>query len=221
MKANIICFLKGSGGNFLARIFSLDTTTVPLGGMIDNGLVDLLQRLERYDYTKFFGMNFTQVQNNGLSNWVNQELTHLYFPMALGFEKLVKLNLDIVEPIHPEHFEEKISYFGKDDKLTFVYVDPTNCVDWIVDQRYHKGVVLPNVPRSSVLASTLTDIEQLTLLRKKYNFVSSINLENILMSESSFLDEYKKTCDMFGLTVHEECALQIYRSWKLTWKNTK
>ena len=39
------------------------------------------------------------------------------------------------------------------------------------------------------------------------------------MSEESFLDEYKKTCSVFGLTVHEEFALQIYRSWKLTWKD--
>jgi hypothetical protein len=219
MKANIICFLKGSGGNFLARVLSLDTTTVPLGGIVDDSQVDLQQRLERYDYTKFLDMNFSQMQSNGLSNWVDQELTHLCFPLAMGFEKLAKLNLDIVEPIHPEHFEEKISYFGQDHELTFVYLDPTNCVDWIVDQRYHKGVVLQNTPRSSALALTLANIDQLNSLRKKYNFIYSINLENILMSESTFLDEYKKTCDVFGLTVHEECALQIYRSWKLTWKN--
>ena len=109
MKANIICFLKGSGGNFLARVLSLDTTTVPLGGIVDDSQVDLQQRLERYDYTKFLDMNFSQMQSNGLSNWVDQELTHLCFPLAMGFEKLAKLNLDIVEPIHPEHFEEKIS----------------------------------------------------------------------------------------------------------------
>ena len=218
MKANIICFLKGSGGNFLARVLSLDTTTVPFGGMIDGNSVNLQQRLERYDYTKFLGMNFTQIQNNGLSNWVDRELTRWYFPLTMGFDKLISLDLDIVEPVHPEHFEQKISYFGQDDKLIFIYLDPTNCVDWIVDQRYHKGVVSQNTPRSSVLASTLLDIEQLNSLRKKYNFISSINLENILMSEYKFLDEYKKTCDVCGLSTHEEFALKIYRSWKLTWK---
>ena len=187
MKAILICFVKGSGGNFLSRVLSLDTNVIPIGGMREGKIMSEIERLERYDYTKFSSLDFSSRNSNGLSNWVDRELNHFYFPLTMGVENLIKLNLDIVEPMHPEHFEQKLNYFGQDDNLIFGYIDPSDCLDWIIDQRYHKGVMLQQSPKLSILASTLDELEQLKSLQKNNNFIFSISLKNILESESKFL----------------------------------
>jgi hypothetical protein len=209
-------FLRGSGGNFLARVLTLDPSTVPIGGGADTAHLPTNKRVDRYRYDdQFSNKKFNVFLDSKLSVWVDKELNQYYFPLTIGVEKLIELNLIIVEPMHPEHFEQKLQYFGNDDQLTFFYVDPTNCMKWIVEQRLHKGAYTPST--ASIEQNTLDELNCLMQLLKKYDPIS-IKLENIIHSELEFLKEYRLACKNLKLPPYPTEDLEIYQSWKKTWK---
>ena len=160
MIANIILFVAGSGGNFLARILTLDPATIPIGGDGETAS----ERSELYHYSnidKLLNKKYNNFNNNGLSDWVEIELNKMFFPMTLGVEKITKMNKILVEPIHPSHYETKLGYFGKDDILKILYIDPIDCEQWITTQRIHKGVVKDNKSFDLQLNRTKFEIEDL------------------------------------------------------------
>jgi hypothetical protein len=211
-------FVKGSGGNFLARVLTLDPATVPLGGTVDNSSLTTPERLDRYRYNdQFYTKQFNKPSgNNGLSHWVNMELNQYYFPLTMGVEKLIDLNLTVVEPIHPEHFEQKLQYFGVDDQIKFCYIDPLDCHSWIVDQRFHKGVCSANTSRVAAEKQVFDDCKHLQQIVTD-EFVP-VNLKNILLSGQDFLNEYDKICKHLNILSFPTEALEIYQTWKKTWK---
>ena len=216
MNANLVMFLRGSGGNFLARVLTLDPSTVPLGGAVGTSHVTTEERVDRYRYNdQFTNKKFNTFLDNGLSFWVDKELNQYCFPLTLGVEKLIELDLTVIEPIHPDHFEQKLQYFGTDDQLKFFYIDPTNCIDWVVEQRLHKGAYAGSP--ASAKQRTLDELDCLMQLLEKYNPIS-IKLENIIQSESEFLKEYSLACKNLKLLSYPAEALEIYQSWKKTWK---
>lgn len=213
MKVKVILYSVGSGGNFLGRVLSLDDRTVPVGAV---GPLSTEQRYNKYCYNNIIeaiGGRFDQQQANGLSAWVNIELNDMYMPMTLGMEVLSKLNSIVVEPMHPRLYQDKIQYFGPDDQIELLYVDPTNCEDWIVDQRLHKGACLGE-SREQILAETLQEIE---LLKQLAGNAPAISLEKIIASDTDFLNEYNRVCGICNLDAHGTYALGIYQSWRQTW----
>ena len=221
MNANLIVFLRGSGGNFLSRILTLDPSTVPLGGVVGSSVLTTKERFDNYYYysNQFNNKNFNLFLDNGLSTWVDKELNQYYFPLTIGVEKLIELNLTVVEPIHPDHFDQKFQYFGVDDQIQLFYINPTNCIEWIVDQKLHKGAYAGKITLAQAKQQTLDELGYLTALLEKHNFIS-ISLENIIRSETDFLIEYNLMCKNFNLVPFCTESLEIYRSWEKTWKQS-
>ena len=215
MKAHIILYSVGAGGNFLGRVLSLDDCTIPVGAV---GPLTTEERYNKYCYNNIIdsiGGKFNQPQQNGLSAWVNIELTDMYMPMKLGMELLTELDSTIVEPTHPHLYKDKIQHFGPDDEIHLLYVDPTDCIDWIVDQRLHKGATLGET-RKQIYAESLKEIE---LLKELAGTSPAISLKKIIQSDTDFLAEYHRVCEICNLQSHETYALGIYQSWRQTWSN--
>jgi hypothetical protein len=211
MNINIIIFCFGCGGNFLARVLTLDEKTVSLG----KKNLTTKQRAEHYNYknidNKISGQYNTFLPS-GLSNWANIELNEMFFPLSRGVDTLVKLNLDIVEPMHPRHYEVKLNYFGVDDNINVLYIDPTDCIDWIVDQRIHKGAYIDSI--KNIKQSTLDEID---ILNQVKNNAVPISLKNIISSDEKFLKEYYRACEVCNVKIFDSYALEIYKSWRRTW----
>jgi len=207
MQVKIILFPRGAGGNFLARVLTLDPATVPLGS---ENCSTSQQRCEQYCYTNI-DTPFNRRLSNGLSSWVDTELNHFYFPLTRGFEELISLDQIVVEPIHPDHYSQKINLFGESDEIELYYLDITGCKEWVHDQVTHKI--------SDTADHTLEfELESLNTMIKDLS-PTPISLLQILKSESTFGDEYIKLCNSMKLNSYPELALTIYRSWKNTWKH--
>jgi len=213
MIANLILFVPGSGGNFLARALTLDTATVALGGIDDN----TEQRHNRYHYSNINNVlhrQYNTMSKNGLSSWVSIELEQMYFPLTQGIKTLIGLNKIVVEPMHPEHYETKLGYFGQDDTVNLFYIDPTDCAEWIAAQRIHKGA------RRQIesLSQTISRVnEEIVQLQRMCEHATAISLSAILKSQDDFLLEYQKTSLAMNLTTHNQYASSIYASWRETW----
>jgi len=211
MNVTLILFCKGTGGNFFSRVLTLNEKTVPLGR---NNLTTE-QRALTYNYknidNKIKGQ-YNEILNNGLSKWVDIELNEMFFPLTRGVENLVKLNLKVIGPIHPEHFEAKKNYFGVDDQINVVYIDPTDCENWIVAQMIHKGVIQKTPP----IKFLKTHIDDMFAIAKKINAVP-VSLKNILESPEKFLIEYHIACGACDVTPYDFYAIEVYKSWKETW----
>lgn len=213
MNVDVILFSAGSAGNFLARVLSLDTTTVPLGALTDYN--DVERRFNHYDYSRVIeniGTDFNNFLTNGLSKWVNYELNKMFFPLTRGIPELIKLNLRVIEPIHPQQLNHKMALLGKDDNINFSYIDITECIEWVTKQQIHKGAY----KKFPTTHSTLDDLKNVTKCAIENN-ATSINLKNIILSEESFLKEYQKICAELNIKNYDLYAIGIYRSWKETW----
>ena len=203
MKVNIILFDRGAGGNFLARVLTLDPSTVCLG---KNNIESAEERCNYYCYENL-KMPPNTPAGNGLSVWVDQELNHFYFPFSRGFKELAELNKVVIEPIHPDHYNNKLQLLGHDDSTSLYYIDTLDCESWVTNQFRHK--ISQTVP-AKLQDNFLKDI-------LNSNIANAISLRQIINSELTFLDEYVKICDYMQLNSYTELALRIYRSWKKTW----
>lgn len=213
MKVKIILFPRGGGGNFLGRIFTLDTTTVPLGALSIDTLNNVDARAKAYHYSSLVSQiksPFNYPSKDGLSQWVDIELNTMYFPLTLGIETLVDLNRTVVEPIHEDHYETKKELFGSDDQLDLFYLDASGCEEWVLKQKQHK------ISTSATLELTTNEINNVNQLAEKYS-AEPISLFNIISSDVSFLSEYCKISDLMGFKIYKTHALEIYKSWKQTW----
>jgi hypothetical protein len=204
MKVNIILFNRGSGGNFLARILTLDPTTVCLGSVDIDSAQD---RCEYYCYSEL-----TQPPNtplaNGLSTWVDAELNRFYFPFTRGIEQLIKLNRTVIEPMHPDQYQVKSQLLGQDDQITLYYIDITGCESWVEKQIKHK--IHPATRPAYWCDTTLNNIAS-------SQQATPIKLKNIIESEYTFVSEYSKVCGLMKLKSYPDLALKIYKTWQKTW----
>lgn len=205
-----IHYISGSGGNFLGRVFSLDDSIV---GMGSNGFTSsTLDRQKTYNYT-----TIPIEYNNYKNDWVNYELEIMYFPLTLGVIKLSNINARIIQPVEPFNFYNKLNLFGKDDIINHLHVDTEHCIEWINQQKKHKGAhIVPNVKKIPI--ETTKDLVDLTRIIEKINS-HKINLNNIISSDEGFITEYEKACDFVQSKKHTDIALEIYWSWKKTWAN--
>ena len=211
VKASLILFPIGAGGNFMSRVFSLDETTVPVGGYQEGtNFLNVQDRYKRYHYNRvleYTGQDYSKLLQSGLTKWVDYELNNMYFPLTFGMEKLVSLDQHIVEPLHFGHLEDKIQLFGKDDDITLYFVDCTNEEEWVYRQASTKSTV-------KNLQDTLEACNELHHYAIE-NKLQGVRLSGIL---HNFDQEYNRVCELIGVTAHEEFAKQIFDSWKLTWQ---
>lgn len=212
MHVKFILFESGSGGNFLARVLTLDPSTVNLGDECST----VEQRLARYRYdTPLFGPDktYNAMLPSNLSYWVDIELNQYYFPFTRGIPELCELNKLVVEPIHSRNFDDKLLLLGKDDIVEFYYIDPSDCDEWIKDQIHHKI----SGQRTFSESDYNQNIDHLYKLSQQYN-MQPISLAAILKDQVSFINEYLRICDIMNLIPHCAEAEIIYKTWKATWK---
>lgn len=202
MIVNLILFNRGCGGNFLARVLTLDPSTVCLGKENFNTPAE---RCEYYCYQDS-AVPFNTPAGNGLSVWVDKELNYFYFPFTRGFEELLQLNQTVIEPIHPDHYNNKLQLLGQDDSVFLYYIDPAGCDTWVLNQIKHKISLSATQPKHNALSDILNSTA-----------AQPISLNQILHSETTFVDEYIKICNNMKLNSYPDLALRIYRTWKKTW----
>lgn len=211
MNVKIVLFQIGAGGNFLSRVATLDDNTVPLGGYTeDSNYLSTSERFLRYQYSnipKDIIETFDELLPNGLTKWVDYELFTMFFPLTIGFEKLIKYNQTVVEFVHPEHYYEKLTFFGNDDCVETYWLDSSGCLDWVYRQGSTKTTVrsIKEVNDSYCLMKQIAEKEN----------ASSFSLLNIL---NSFETEYLEMCNKLNVKAHMPEALGIYHSWKKTWQ---
>jgi len=209
MNINAILFNRGAAGNFLARVLTLDPATVALGS---NEFESAAERCKHYCYPVTSEPPAAH-HSNGLSVWVNNELNNFYFPFTRGIEKLVELDKIVIEPIHPDHYYNKLSLLGDDDCVQLYYMDIDDCEDWVMQQVRHKILKTNDqliVEDQKQQNSALADILQQAS-------AEPIFLKRILMSDESFLQEYLRISQLMGLNAYCEFASAIYQSWRCTW----
>jgi hypothetical protein len=129
--------------------------------------------------------------------------------LTRGIENLIALDKIVIEPMHPDHYKEKIKLFGNDDQISLYYIDITDCENWTNDQAMHKILIKYNDQK-----------KQTTILKSIVNSQPAypIKLKNIIKSQSTFCTEYAKICKSMNLIAYPELALEIYKSWQKTWK---
>jgi hypothetical protein len=206
MNVNIILFDRGAGGNFLARVLTLDPVTVCLG---KNNIASPTDRCDYYCYKELVVPPNT-LARNGLSVWVDAELNCYYFPFSRGIEQLVQLNQLIIEPMHPDHYEAKLQLLGSDDQTKLYYIDTTNCKNWVDAQIHHKITTDTKHWQSASQPDVLTGI-----IEKQS--AQAISLQKIIESELTFVHEYVRICNLMQLNSYPDLALKIYRTWHKTW----
>lgn len=211
MKVTLIGFHRGSGGNFLARVLTLDDKTVPIG---PNPNLNTKERLSFYRYEdKKFVKPFNKIGSDGLSNWVRQELNEFYFPLTLGIEKLSQLQKHVIEPVHLDHMLTKCRYFGPDDEVEIVYLDPSDCIDWMSKQILHK--INSNYEQIRNIKKNIFDDEK--ILIENFTIKHKIFLKDIISNEDTFLSCYIKICSIIGVRNYNSMALALYNDWRATW----
>lgn len=212
LDVGILSFNRGAGGNFLARILTLDPATVCLSAKnIDS--VDERYRLYHYDNVKLSPKEFSLPAEHGLTKWVSYELNEMYFPLFKGMETLLDLNLKVIEPIHPNHLENKLNLLGPDDKIKIAIVENDD-LTWTYHQMRHKCD--RHLTRQHF--DSLINMEN-KIIDDYKNIYScfSIKLSNIIGSETNFFDAYHQLCNFFNVKFYDEYAIEIRNSWKKTW----
>jgi len=209
MKVSLILFQVGAGGNFLSRVLTLDESTVPVGGYIEQEFfLSTNSRLERYHYrnvVKEIGNNY-KILDSGITTWVDFELNKMFLPLTIGIEELVGYNQHVIEFVHPHDYKTKIELFGSDDDVTTYYLDSGDSLDWVYKQASTKSTV-------KYMKDVVHEYDQLVQIAKEYN-MKKFSLHNIL---NSFVDEYNLMCKTVGCKPHIDQAVTIYNSWKQTW----
>lgn len=213
MRASLVFFQKGSGGNFLNRVLTLDESTVPLGGYSDSLRLSTQERLQRYHYdgvVNAVGENFNQFDpdKQNLSRWVWVELKEMFFPLTIGMEKLVQYNQHVVEFVHPGD-RHKISLFGTDDRINCYFLDSTGCHEWVLQQMQHK--INPEL----TMADMIQEYQLLMTLADQWN-LPSFDLSRLL-DENTFGSECQRMCDTVGVKFFKDESMMIYQSWRRTW----
>jgi len=213
MQVSLILFPVGAGGNFMSRVFSLDETTVPIGGYQGGtNFLNVQDRYNRYHYDQVLkntGQDYNKLLKSGLTKWVDYELNNMYFPLTFGMEKLAKFNQHIVEPLHLWHIEDKMQLFGKDDLIKIYYVDCTDVEEWVCRQAITKGGMA-----DITVADVFTECNALDQFANEKK-LQSIQLKSILYD---FETEYPRVCKIIGVRAHKQYAKQIFDSWKQTWQ---
>jgi len=211
VNVNIIIYIAGSGGNFLSRALTLDTSTIALGvGEYEH--LDTATRFKNYSYVEIPQL---PVRKNDRTTWWHWELENTFPLRRIGVEKLLDLPYTIIEVQHPEYFESLLEVFSPTDQVKGFYIELNGAEDWVIRQQIHKtgcrGYDLQYI--KNLLSSTQKEKQR---LRDRYGLVP-IYLKNIIASEDSFVDEYRRVCGLMNIGTQEHHARELYRQWVRTW----
>jgi len=198
--------MPGHAGNFVSRLFSLGSETMPLirqammDEYIDHGLeiADSFDRLANYQ--------FSTVPSE-FENW--QDFHRAFADhKQYSFYRLLNVFCNrkysrIVFPLHPHEF---FNDFSGDADTEFYYVDLDldQWGEWVeASQQKLKFRVRP-------LEQT-----QFDQLKSEYN-IKPIYLSHLLKDQYSFVQEYQRVCAEMQIPVLLEQALTLRQDWYST-----
>lgn len=207
MNINIITYVRGSAGNFFLRTLALDPTSVALG----SGPYQHLTLAERQAQYAYVNTPKLPVGPEG-QEWWNYELKNQRPMTRLGIPELETLNHVIMETTHPENFDSFISNFGDNDVIKHLYIDITDCEDWVLEQQRRKLGIIEN--QDTRMKDACDRLESI----KSTHAMHDIRLKPIIDDDLGFLQEYHEACEYLGLVHYPREALILYRQWIKTWR---
>ena len=205
MKTVIVLYIPGHAGNFVARLFSLTSETMPLlprynlqQCLKSGGIPDDFDRLQSYKFstvpTKFSDwqqFHRAYADYEGISNY---NLLNIFCK-----EKFSR----IVFPIHPYEFIAEFSDFRLNSESEFycVDLDLNKWGSWVDAQQKKLNFHYRD-----------NEHQQFQDLKEKYK-MRSISLDKLLESQESFLEEYNRVCYLMGVFPLPQQALILRDDW--------
>ena len=202
MESVIILYLPGHAGNFVARLFSLDATTMPLlpkhvlGQSIKKAHIpDDFDRLKNYQYSSILTDFKTWQQYH--DSYADYKESSTYQLLNIFCKEQFSR---IVFKMHPHEF---ITDFvpGTAAELYYVDLDLDRWGTWVDTQQQKLNFQYRDNER-----------QQFETLREKYK-MQPISLDRLLQSQRSFLQEYHRVCGIMGIVPLPEQALALRKDW--------
>jgi len=199
----IILYLPGHAGNFIARLFSLGQETMPLIPKdILSDCVDSNQSIPD-DFDRLKNYQFSDVTKK-FNNWQLFHRHYADYKENFHYQTVNSLRKSqysrIVFPMHPYEFDSDFVDHGNSE---FYYVDlDLDIWDEWVDSEQEK---------LQFLTRTL-EKNQFENFKNKHS-MKAISLSQLLHSQSSFLEEYHRVCDVMGISPDVESALWLREDW--------
>ena len=202
-------YLPGHAGNFLTRLFSLGTETLPhlpvklLEHYIRTGKPDNhLNRLELYSFQDAFKYYDWQEFHR---DWADFHYSNKYELVNVFYNS----KYAITYAIHP--FEFKMFEHGINllDQTEFYYVDLdlTKYGAWVDSQQQKLKFCLRD-----------NELDDFYKLKQQYP-IQAISLTKMLESTDEFLKEYTRVCNLMKLQPHIDQALALYLDWSRARRN--
>lgn len=198
-----IVYNPGYAGNFLHRLISLDTSTVPAlyKDELDEQVYDKIDRVDRLEKYKF-----SKIKNQS-SDW--QRFHHRSWADFFDYTETIK-----------------ISGIERYKNICFAMHEPeyVKCKS-LIDQIENKiilGVFLDEALHNRWLSESQKSLRFLYRLEEKqfYQKMMSllpqeniIDLNSILESEIGFLNAYRRICQIIDIEYQPEKPLELYRDW--------
>ena len=204
MLTNIIVYNPGYAGNFLIRLFSLETDIVPQmpADVIQESIpyYSIDQRLRLYSFSKVrehhlnwqkFHREWTDFQQyENINNLlVDCNYTHIMFAMHAP-------ELELYSPVIKTI--QNVRYF-------YVDLDLEKYSNWI-----------KSAQKDLNFKYRIDETVKYDLLLKNADPDYKIDLTAMLDSEDDFLKEYRRVCLIMKIIPVDEAALLLYRDWYAT-----
>jgi hypothetical protein len=202
MKTVIVLYLPGHAGNFVARLFSMASDTMPLIRQDQ-----LEQHLDQgtalpEDFDRQINYQFSSVTQE-FGDW---QRFHRAYADALDLPQYRLLNVfcgfrysRIVVPIHPNEFVD----FSSPEPTEFYCVDLDlgQWGKWVAGQQQRLGFQYRG-----------NEHAQFDQQKKRYN-MTPINITKMLNNQQDFLEEYITTCKHMQIEPQPEQALWFRDDW--------
>ena len=206
MKTVIVLYMPGHAGNFVSRLFSLGTETMPLirQHMMDEYIDHGVEIPDSFD--RFANYQFSTVPSE-FDTW---QQFHRAFADHKQYVLYRLLNVfcrrkysRIVFPLHPHEFATD---FPGDDDTEFYYVDLDLAVwgTWVnTAQQQLQFQVRPN------------ERQQFDQAIQQYS-MKPIDLGLLLKNQNTFVQEYTRVCADMQITPLVDQALALRQDWYST-----
>jgi hypothetical protein len=196
--------MPGHAGNFLTRLFSLSPETIP------QMPIKMMQLLEQPNHKIPEDLNRLELYkfDDVIKKYNHWQTFHRSFPDYNNRDSFNLLNINsgfrhshVIYSIHPHEFWLNLSSMcAVYDQ--FFHVELTDHDEWVNDQQQK-------------LQFEWRENELLKLQQFTSTYPSqAISLTQMLRGNNELLNEYKKICQIIGITPMLDQALQLYQSWR-------